>query len=187
MIEGRLTEYFQMTKKEKQIPETKVDPVGELFDEEQFSNEVIKRYTTNISKMHDFAHSRGAEFLLVFQPELGNKKLLSENEKEVLESWGSKFGYLDRKIPSRYKMLISRASRVFQERNIPFIDINENSEFTENPQTLFFDVVHPNELGHKTIANILHHALSTEVQNIAKSHSELVPPRGGTDAIFTPR
>lgn len=55
--------------------------------------------------MYDFAHSRGAKFLLVFQPELGNKKIPSEDEKKLLEIWSSQFGYLDRKIPERYKLL----------------------------------------------------------------------------------
>jgi GDSL-like Lipase/Acylhydrolase len=187
MIEDRLAEYLQMTRKEKNSPEVRVAPVGEFFDEKKFSDEILKRYTANISKMHDFAHSRGAEFLLVFQPELGNKKLLSESEKEVLESWSSKFGYLDRKIPSRYKLLISGARKIFQEKNIPFIDINDEPEFSENPQTLFFDVVHPNELGHKIIANILNHALSTGIQNIAMSPSAPPPAHEDTDAILTPR
>jgi hypothetical protein len=187
MIEDRLAEYFQITRKEKNPPEVRAAPLGEFFDEKKFSDEILKRYTANISKMHDFAHSRGAEFLLVFQPELGNKKLLSENEKEVLESWNSRFGYLDRKIPSRYKVFISGARKVFQEKNIPFIDINDEPEFSENPQTLFFDVVHPNELGHRIIANILNQALSTGIRNTAMSRSvpSLLPEH--PDAILTPR
>jgi GDSL-like Lipase/Acylhydrolase len=164
MIEGRLADYFQMTRKDKNAPEVRETPIGELFDERQFSDEIVKVYTANIRKMYDFAYSRGAEFVVVFQPELGNKKLLSENEKEILASWGSRFGYLDRKIPSRYKLLITRAKMIFQERKIPFIDINGEPEFSENPETLFFDVVHPNEIGHKIIANIINHKLSSAIQ-----------------------
>jgi GDSL-like Lipase/Acylhydrolase len=187
MIEDRLAEYFQITRKEKNSPEDSMAPVGEIFDEKKFSDGILKRYTANISKMHDFAHSRGAEFLLVFQPELSNKKTLSEDEKKTLEIWSSQFGYLDRKIPSRYKLLINGARKIFQEKNIPFIDINNEHEFSENPQTLFFDVVHPNELGHKIIANILTHALSTGLQNITMPRSALPPPHEDKDAILTPR
>jgi GDSL-like Lipase/Acylhydrolase len=187
MIDDRLAEYFQITREEKNSPEVRVAPIGELFDEKKFSEEILKRYTANVSKMYDFANARGAEFLLIFQPELGNKKLLSENEKEVLKSWNSRFGYLDRKIPSRYKLFISGASAIFQEENIPFIDINDKSEFSENPETLFFDVVHPNELGHSIIASIINHALSTGIQNIAMSHSPPARAHENTDVVLTPR
>jgi hypothetical protein len=187
MIEDRLAEYFQITRKEKSVPTLSIDPIGESFDEEKFSEEILKRYTENISKMHDFAHSRGAEFLLAFQPELGNKKILSKDEKKALETWSHQFRYLERKIPSRYKLLISRAGKIFHEKRIPFIDINEEPEFSENPETLFFDVVHPNELGHKIIANILNRTLSTGIQNIAMPPSAPPPAHEDTDAILTPR
>jgi lysophospholipase L1-like esterase len=187
MIEDRLAEYFQITRKEKNSPEVRLTPIGELFDEKKFANEILKTYTENISKMHDFAHSRGAEFLLVFQPELGNKKTFSENEKKALETWGSRFGYLERQIPERYKLLIDGAKKIFQEKNIPFIDINDEAEFSENLQTLFFDVVHPNELGHQIIAKIINHALSTSIQNIAMAHSTSPPAHEDTEAILAPR
>jgi hypothetical protein len=187
MIEDRLAEYFQMMRKDRNSSEVRMTPIGELLDEQRFSNEILKIYTANIRKMHDFAHSRGAEFLLVFQPELGNKKMLSEDERKVLESWASRFGYLDRKIPERYKLFINGAKKVFQEKKIPFIDINNEPEFSENLQTLFFDVVHPNELGHKIIANILNRALSTGIRNNAMSRSTPPPAHEDTDAILTPR
>src|SRR5215831_14987802 len=169
MIEDRLANYFQMTRKEKKSPEVQLTPVGELLDEKKFFNKILKNYIENISKMHDFAHSRGVKFLLVFQPELGNKKVISEDEKKSLESWNIRFKYLDRKIPEIYKLLISGTKKVLHEKNISFIDINDEPEFSENIQTLFFDVVHPNELGHKIIAKIINRAISTGIQNIAMS------------------
>jgi GDSL-like Lipase/Acylhydrolase len=186
MIEDRLSEYFRMTRKEQSSPDISIAPIGELFDENRFFNEILKRYIANISKMHDFAHSRGAKFLLVFQPELGNKKSLSANEKEVLESWSSKFGYFDKKIPLRYKLLIGGAREAFQEKGIPFIDMNEEPEFSENPQTLFFDVVHPNELGHKIIANILNRALSLGIPALVKSRSTPLPSHPASDTNPAP-
>jgi hypothetical protein len=181
MIEDRLSEYYRMTRKEKDLAESRLTPIGELFDEKRFSEEILKRYVRNISKMHDFAQSRKAEFLLVFQPELGNKKLLSEHEQEILESWGSKLGYLDKKIPLRYKLLIAGAKKAFQEKGIPFIDINDEPEFSENSQTLFFDVVHPNEMGHRIIATILNRALATGIPHSIKSRSTQVPAHAAPD------
>jgi GDSL-like Lipase/Acylhydrolase len=187
MIEDRLAEYFEMMRKDKNSPEARLNSVGELLDEQKFSDEILKIYTANISKMHDFAHSRGADLLLVLQPELGNKKMHSKDEREALETWASRFGYLDRKIPERYKLFISGARKIFQEKNIPFIDINDEPEFSENPQTVFFDVVHPNELGHRIIAHIINHALSTGIRNSTMSHSAPLPSHQDSEAILTPR
>jgi lysophospholipase L1-like esterase len=187
MIENRLAEYFQTIRKEKNLPDLTLAPIGELLDERVFFKEILKKYTTNILKMHHFANSRGAEFLLVFQPELGNKKKLSNEEKEALESWNSRFAYHDKKISERYKMLISEAKKIFQEKNIAYIDINSEPEFTEIPQTLFYDVVHPNELGHEIIAKIINHALSTGAQNIALSRSTTPPLHDDKNDIQAPR
>src|SRR5262249_24156369 len=164
-------------------PEVQLTPVGELLDEKKFFNKILKNYIENISKMHDFAHSRGVKFLLVFQPELGNKKVISEDEKKSLESWNIRFKYLDRKIPEIYKLLISGTKKVLHERKISFIDINDEPEFSENIQTLFFDVVHPNELGHKIIAKIINRAISTGIQNIAMSRLTTPLAHEETDAI----
>jgi hypothetical protein len=187
MIESRLAEYFQITRKEKNLSDVTAVPIGELLDERSFFEEILKKYTTNVSKMRDFANAHGAEFLLVFQPELGNKKILSKEEKEALESWGERFEYLSKKIPERYRMLIDRAKKVFQEKNISYIDINNETEFSENPQTLFFDVIHPNELGHEIIARIIDRALSIGIQNITVSRSITARSHDDSSAMQVPR
>ena len=187
MIESRLAEYFQIIRKEKNLPDITAAPIGELLDEKSFFEEILKKYTTNIRRMRDFANSHGAEFLLVFQPELGNKKMLSKEEKEALESWGERFEYLSKKIPEKYRMLIDRAKRIFQEKNIPYIDINDEAEFSENPQTLFYDVIHPNELGHEIIAKIIDRALSIGIQNITVSRSIPARSHDDTSAMQAPR
>ena len=56
-------------------------------------------------------------------------------------------------------MMITQAKNHFREKSISFIDINEQPEFTETPQTVFFDVVHPNGLGHELIARIINRVL----------------------------
>lgn len=160
MIESRLAQYFQMTRKDKNPQVDNLEQVGQPLNEERYFHKILETYISNISKMHSFAHSRDARFLIVFQPELGNKKTRSESEQETLKTWADKYEYLTRKIPERYKKLIDGAQKFCQEKNIPFIDINAEVEFSQNPQTLFFDVVHPNELGHEVIANIINQALS---------------------------
>jgi GDSL-like Lipase/Acylhydrolase len=174
MIEGRLFEYYQLNKKEKNIKEVTASPIGELLDERRFFKEILRTYTDNITKMRDFASSRGAEFLLVFQPELGNKKSMSQDEVEILKSW-NKFKYLDQKISEKYMMFVSDAKKVFQERNIVFIDINNEAEFSGSSQTLFLDVIHPNELGHEIIAKIINQALTNGIQKRGLSRSTTPP------------
>jgi lysophospholipase L1-like esterase len=158
-IETRLADYFQLTRKDKKSPIPQLTPVGAYLNEDELFQKVLLKYIATISKMHSFANSRNAKFLLVFQPELGNKKVLSLNERESLDTWINKYGYLDNKITERYHNLIFGAKEYFLENSIPFIDINIEPEFTENPQTLFFDVVHPNSLGHEIIATIINRTL----------------------------
>jgi lysophospholipase L1-like esterase len=158
-IESRLADYFQLTRKEKNSLLVKLTPVGDHLNESELFRQVVLTYTSNIGKMYSFANSRHARLLVILQPELGNKKITSSNEREVLDTWIKKYGYLDNKISERYQNMISTAKNYFQEKRIPFIDINTEQEFSENPQTLFFDVVHPNELGHEIIANIINRRL----------------------------
>jgi lysophospholipase L1-like esterase len=158
-VENRLAEYFQTNRKEKPSKIEGIEPAGELLSEEDFFQKILEIYVSNIGKMHSFAHARQTKFLLVFQPELGNKKVRSVSEQNTLEAWIDKYGYLDRRISERYGKFITEAKHIFQTKNIIFIDINAEPEFTENPQTVFFDVVHPNELGHELIARIIHRAL----------------------------
>jgi lysophospholipase L1-like esterase len=158
-IEWRLSNYFQLTQKEKKSQIIKLNPVIDPLNENELFQKILSKYVSNIGKMHSFANSRGARFLLVFQPELGNKQIHSPNETEVLKTWIEKYEYLDNKITERYKTFIREAKKDLQEQNISFIDINAERQFSENPQTLFFDVVHPNELGHDIIAKIVNQTL----------------------------
>ena len=97
--------------------------------------------------------------VVVFQPELGNKKTLSPNEQLILKAWDKSHHYLRTGFPEIYKKSVEKAKEFCSQRNISYIDINEEAEFSENPKTLFYDVVHPNEMGHKIIAEILNEKL----------------------------
>jgi lysophospholipase L1-like esterase len=166
MIEDQLSHYYSMTSEGNNSHEVQVAPASEfLLNERIYFQKILKTYVSNISKMYSFANSRGARFLVVFQPELGNKKVLSNSEQEVFNTWAQKYQYLERKIPERYKEFVVEAKKAFLEKNIMFIDINDEYEFSENPETLFFDVIHPNELGHEMIARIIDGKLSALFQD----------------------
>jgi lysophospholipase L1-like esterase len=193
MIEDQLVQHYNLVKEEKNLPEVQLGPVSEsLLNERVFFKKILDTYISNISKMYSFANSRSARFLVVFQPELGNKKVLSINEQQVLNDWAQRFEYLKRKIPERYKEFISEAKKVFLENGIWFIDINDEREFSERPQTLFFDVIHPNELGHEIIARIIDGKLSAVFQDGGKlrsrghspQHEPFVPQSPGCTLRF---
>ena len=45
-----------------------------LLNERAFFQKILNTYILNISKMHAFANSQSARFVVVFQPELGKQK-----------------------------------------------------------------------------------------------------------------
>ncbi|MDY6991295.1 MAG: SGNH/GDSL hydrolase family protein [Pseudomonadota bacterium] len=162
MIEQRLYHYYLVNKRDEKDKDKSIatlPPLGEPLDEAEYFHKIKERYIANILKMSKFSKSNGANFLLVFQPELGNKKIISSAERNTLKTWNQSLHYLDKKIPEKYKQFITDVKQTLQEHNILFIDINEISEFNENPKTLFYDPVHPNSLGHKIIAKIINSVL----------------------------
>lgn len=185
MIEDQLAHYYKMIREGNNPPEAQLTPASEfLLNERIYFRKILKTYISNISKMYSFASSRSAQFLVVFQPELSNKKVLSKSEQEVLNTWAQRYKYLERKIPERYKELIIQSKEVFLEKNIKFIDINDEYEFSESPQTLFFDVIHPNELGHEIIARIINGKLSAAFQDSVGLRSTGDSPR--TEPFMSP-
>ena len=128
-------------------------------DEHEYFQAILSTYISNIDKMNAFANARKANFLVIFQPELGNKKVLSPNEQEILRQWEKTYRYLDKGIPQKYNQLIHKAKTFCEEKNIVYIDMNEESGFSKNSNTLFYDVVHPNGQGHKIIAELINEFL----------------------------
>ncbi|MFH1762110.1 MAG: SGNH/GDSL hydrolase family protein, partial [bacterium] len=159
MIEENLGAHFQKYKKWN-TKDPQIKGAGKPLGRTQYFDEICKKYSSNISKMNSFAASRKAVFLLVFQPELGNKKRKSKEELVLLKSWNASYGYLDRETPAMYKIFVERAKESFSAEKIPFIDINEYAEFSEDSTTLFFDCVHPNNKGHEIIAGIISDAVA---------------------------
>lgn len=131
-------------------------PTGfRIEDEAMLFEEIAETYIANIDKMHAFARARQADFFLVFQPELGNKRNKTETERQILAKWEDAYGYSKRHIPGLYKTLIEKAEAFCRAHKIPFLNINTIPQFADNPDTLFLDVVHPNAWGHDIIADAI--------------------------------
>ena len=158
-IENNLGAFNRMQKEKDAKLLESMPPLDNFLKETEYFQKVKDEYISNIDKMNAFANARGARFLLVFQPELGNKKTISDQEQKILKDWSQVHGYLDKEIPQKYKQLIVEAQKFCVEENIACLNLNEEPAFSKNPQTLFYDAVHPNELGHQIIAEIINKML----------------------------
>lgn len=162
MIEQQLAVAFQIQNKQpdNSPPSPVLSAASKTFkDETEYFQAILSTYIANISRMNAFAKARSAKFLMIFQPELSHKKVLSSDEQEVLNQWNTLYKYIDRGIGDRYGQLIHNAKTFCKEQDIVYIDMNEEPRFNENPNTLFYDVVHPNKEGHKIIAELINEIL----------------------------
>ena len=160
VIEARLrNSYLREHGEAGEIPD--LPQPGRTLDKDEYFEKIVRTYLENLSRMAAFARSRGAKFLVVFQPEVGNMKTRSNREEKYLRKWERSYDYLKKRVPERYRDLLAAAGEFCAENNIPYIDINEEPEFSENSQTLFYDVVHPNPAGHAIIAELIGKKLET--------------------------
>jgi lysophospholipase L1-like esterase len=164
MMEDRLATVERQSDRDKavspRLPLSNALPAYD--DEDQYFREVVSTYVANIGKMSDFARARKADILIVFQPELGNKKSPSPHESSIIAKWEKHYHYMGRGITNKYNRLIQGGKQYCREHDIRYININEDPRFNENTGTLFFDIVHPNEEGHKIIAGIINDLLTVK-------------------------
>jgi lysophospholipase L1-like esterase len=123
-----------------------------LIDERAFFEAVATNYVRNIEKMADFCRARGARLVMVFQPELGHKENPSFTELGQLEYWNRAYGYVDRGFPETYEKLVEAVAARCEELEIPFVNLLESATINQSEETLFLDVVHLNETGHRMVA-----------------------------------
>ena len=142
------------TKKEAR-PRTPV-----LIDERAFFEAVTANYVRNLEKMADFCRARGARLVIVFQPELGHKENPSFTELGQLEHWNRAYGYLGRGFPESYEKLVETAAARCEELEIPFVNLLESTTINQSEETVFLDVVHLNETGHRMVAEEIMRQLS---------------------------
>jgi lysophospholipase L1-like esterase len=123
--------------------------------DDDYFEKIVDTYTKNLKKMHDFCHSQGIQFLVVFQPEVGLKSNINPEERNFLSEWSCLFSNYENEFPNLYKLFIERSKKILAEKRVNFIDINTYPAFNNNDKTLFKDVVHPNKNGNEVIANII--------------------------------
>jgi hypothetical protein len=132
-------------------------------DQKALLARIVNTYVRNVRKMALFSQASGAKFLLVFQPELGQRANTTAKEKEFLTS--SKIGnamYNDF-LPLLYRQFLAEAKPLLTQAGVAWIDTNESPLYQSDPQTLFSDPVHTNRRGNEIAAQIISEKLRTFV------------------------
>jgi lysophospholipase L1-like esterase len=141
-------------------PESRTTGGDVPFDE--LLKQVTSTYAENLERLSRAAASRGARFLVVFQPWVASRAAPPEGERQALDAF-RKIGA--RADPALYGTFIRTARTFLEKRGIPFLDLHADGPFRDASGALFQDSVHPNAEGHRLEASEIHRRLE-----------ELLPP-----------
>ncbi len=132
---------------------------------EQILEGIEKNYHASLDRMNDFAHARGAAFLVVFQPELGGKLQRTEQEKMNYCRWCEAYeGYRELEFSTEYSAFIERAAAWCAAEGIEYLDLHHHPEFQNSEKQLFYDVIHLNEEGHRIVARLIHQRIEATLE-----------------------
>jgi lysophospholipase L1-like esterase len=115
---------------------------------------IVATYVNNVRKMAVFSQASGAKFLLVFQPELGQRSNPTAAERELLNTMvigDTSYDFF----PALYRQFLAAAKPLLTQEGVAWIDTNESSLFQTAQQTLFADPVHTNRRGNEIAAQII--------------------------------
>jgi hypothetical protein len=134
---------------------------------------VVQNYATNLRKMSLISHAYGAEFIVIFQPELGQKVYTTLAEQQLLAQGIVGVDTYHDEFPELYRQFLTKAKQLLDRDRIEWIDINESTKYQQNSESIFVDVVHTNRRGNEIVAEII----STRLRLLASHNSKRVPDR----------
>lgn len=126
---------------------------------------IAQTYANNMRKMAKFSASCGAKFIVVFQPELGQKVHPTRTEQSLLNTGVAGIRNYQEDFPLMYREFLTRSKQLLTEDGIKWIDINDNLKFVESDEELFRDVVHTNRRGNEIVAQIVGAAIGDMTRN----------------------
>jgi len=140
-------------------------------------NSVVTTYVNNVRKMAVFSHASGARFILVLQPEIGQRRDATEQEKQLLSA--AKIGNISYGdfFPSLYREFLAEAKQRLTRVGIEWIDTNESPLYQESTTTLFLDPVHTNRRGNEIVAEIMAPRLQLLITQLSQPTKSIVSPR----------
>jgi len=134
---------------------------------------IVDLYVSNMVKMSKISRAYGAVFIVVLQPEIG-QKAPTEFETKVIHAF-DKFCY-SQDFPELYREFIATAKQRLSLAGIAWIDINESKSFTESTETLFIDPVHTNRTANEKVVRLIQPELKLMLA-VASSQSPQNPGR----------
>jgi hypothetical protein len=118
-------------------------------------NSIVTAYVNNVRKMSLFSRASGAKFVLVLQPEIGQRSNPTAEEKQLLsDALIGNIHYSD-SFPSLYREFLTDAKQRLTHAGVDWIDTNESPLYQASPAPLFFDPVHTNRRGNEIVAEIM--------------------------------
>jgi hypothetical protein len=114
-----------------------------------------QNYATNIRKMSLISHAYGAQFIAIFQPELGLKLHPTSAEQELLAQGIVGIDTYHDEFPELYRQFLAKAKQLLDKDKIEWVDINESTKYQQSSDSLFIDVVHTNRRGNEMVAEII--------------------------------
>jgi len=96
-------------------------------------------------------------------------KIETSKKEMLLESLAFGTSNHREEFPQLYTKFCKDTKQVLATHGIHYIDINSHSEFSENPKTLFCDVVHTNKTGNMVFAEIINSSLKKLKKGDCKS------------------
>ena len=133
---------------------------------------VVENYAENLRKMALFSRAAGAEFIVVLQPELGQKSYRTPDEEQLFKNgFGPTIRY--DQFPDLYREFRTKAKALLTRDGVEWIDINDSPAFQNSRDTLFTDVVHTNRRGNEIIAELI----LPRLQTLLRSKNNALPER----------
>jgi hypothetical protein len=116
---------------------------------------IVSVYVRNLRKMALVSRAHGARFIVVFQPELGQKLHRTPAEQRMLDAGIPGFITYRDEFPEEYREFLARAKQRLTREGIQWLDTNESTKFKESTDELFVDVVHTNGRGNELVAEVI--------------------------------
>jgi hypothetical protein len=136
---------------------------------------IVENYVGNVRKMSRFSQASGAEFIVVFQPELGQKLYRTSEEEDLLRKAGGINRYHD-EFPALYREFLAKAKQQLTQDRVQWIDVNESPDYQKNTDSVFIDVVHTNRRGNEIVADIISRRLQLLIKSTAAAKPGLQVP-----------
>lgn len=122
---------------------------------DDYFEEVVAAYVANLLKIRDIANLYGADYLAVFQPELGLKAHHTEVEIEILGMMNAMVPFYTEGYVGAFNRFVREAGERLRAEGIETFNTNEHPRLRYDQAALFEDSAHFNSEGHALMADIL--------------------------------